>query len=62
MKAQKKKFDCVKMKNDIQAELMAERENYKNEDEWRKAKREDTLKNPILGPFLRKINKTKKAA
>lgn len=49
-----KKFDCVKMKRDIQRDILDEFENIP-EEEARKEMRRQIKKDPVLGPFLRKL-------
>ena len=49
----KKKFDCVKMKWDIQQELAKEYEALSNQNIWEK-QAEKIAKNPILKKFLKK--------
>ena len=49
-----KKFDCVKMKHDIQAKLMREDEGLSDE-EIDKRRRQKIESNPILGPLYRRM-------
>lgn len=53
MKPQKK-FDCVKMKWDIQQKIAKEFENIPDK-EANKIQMERISKNPILGPFINKV-------
>lgn len=55
----KKKFDCVKMKHDIQKQLLKDYEGLSLE-ERRKLTEERIAADPILGPFWRKIQGNKK--
>jgi hypothetical protein len=48
-----KKFDCVKMKNDIQQRLMKEFEGLSYEEQWAITEKR-ILSDPILGPFWKK--------
>ena len=48
-----KKFDCVKMKHEIQQQLLKEMESMSPE-EFRRMTRERILADPILGPIWRR--------
>ena len=50
----RKKFDCVKMKWDIQAKIAKEFAGMP-EDQARRIQDERVAKDPILGPFLKKV-------
>ena len=49
-----KKFDCVKMKRQIQQKLQKEYAGT-NDDQAHKSQMEKVHKNPVLGNFIRKI-------
>jgi hypothetical protein len=49
-----KKFDCVKMKHEIQQKILKEMEELSPE-EFREKSRQRILADPILGPIWRKI-------
>jgi hypothetical protein len=55
-----KKFDCVQMKWDIQQRIQKE---YKGlpKQEAHKKQMEQVNKNPILGPFLKRVRSTHKS-
>lgn len=50
----KKKFDCVQMKWDIQAQIAKE---YKNmpEEQAHRLQAEEIARDPILGPVLKRV-------
>jgi len=54
-----KKFDCVKMKWDIQKQILRESAGLSDEDA-RKAQMERILKSPVLGAFYRKLRPVSK--
>ncbi len=57
-----KKFDCVKMKRDIQQEIAKESLGVPDEQSH-KIQMQKVMQNPILGPFCKKVrgvNKTTK--
>lgn len=54
MKKTKNQFDCVKMKWEIQGKIAEEFKGMPVE-KARKIQEERVAKNPILGPFLRKV-------
>lgn len=49
-----KKFDCVKMKRDIQKQIAKEFAGIPDE-EARKIQMAEVMKDPILGPFLKRV-------
>jgi hypothetical protein len=49
----KKKFDCVKMKHDIQQEIMAEFKGLSEEEKWAITEKQ-ILADPVLGPIWKK--------
>ena len=51
-----KKFDCVKMKHDIQQQLMKEFEGLSPEEQWRLTE-ERILADPYLGPVWKRARK-----
>lgn len=53
MKKQKK-FDCVQMKWNIQLKIKKEFAGF-SDDEANRIQMERITKNPILGPFLKKV-------
>ena len=59
MKAKKKKFDCVEMKNEIQRKLLKEMKGL-SPDEQRRMMEHRIQSDPIRGPFLRKVKKQKR--
>ncbi len=58
MKKPSKKFDCVKMKWEIQEKIAREFRGMP-EEKAHKIQAERIAKNPILGPFLNKIHERK---
>jgi hypothetical protein len=50
----RKEFDCVQMKWDIQQRLLSEYQGA-NLQKVRQAEREQIAADPILGPFLQKV-------
>jgi len=56
----KKKFDCVKMKRDIQRQIQKENSGL-SDQEAHKIQMEKVMQNPILGPFWRKVRSVKGA-
>ena len=54
MNDKEKAFDCVKMKRDIQEKIAKEFKGMPQE-KARKFQNERVAKNPILGPFLKKV-------
>lgn len=54
-----KKFDCVQMKWDIQQKIEKEFVGI-SDDEANRMQMERVAKNPILGPFLKKVRLSKK--
>jgi hypothetical protein len=54
MKKQEEAFDCVKMKWEIQEKIAKEFKGMPQE-KARKIQDERVAKNPILGPFLKKV-------
>jgi hypothetical protein len=57
----KKTFDCVQMKWDIQRKLEEEMRQLP-EPEKRRIQLERVLDNPLLGPFMRRTQSTSDAA
>lgn len=55
-----KKFDCVQMKWDIQRRIQKKYTGLL-EKEARKKQMENVLKNPILGPLLKRIRSERKS-
>lgn len=53
-----KKFDCVKMKRDIQEQHLRERGEVTPE-EWRKMRAERILADPVLGPVWRRARRVR---
>jgi hypothetical protein len=49
-----KDFDCVRMKRDIQQKLLEE-ERLLGQEEARHRRNERVRNNPILGPFLQRL-------
>jgi hypothetical protein len=60
MAKQTKNFDCIRMKREIQQSLLEESRE-RGESETRKLRMEKVRNNPILGPFLRKIERDGKS-
>ena len=54
-----KKFDCVQMKWDIQQKIEKEFVGI-SDDEANRIQMERIAKNPILGPFLKKVSSPKR--
>ena len=54
-----KQFDCVKMKQDIQRKILEEFQNVP-ENQARQIKRRQIEQDPVLGPFLRRLRKTRR--
>jgi len=52
----KKKFDCVKMKNEIQKELLHEMRSLSS-DEWNNSTMKTILSNPILASVWKQAEK-----
>lgn len=55
-----KKFDCVRMKWDIQQQIQKEYAGLSDQEAHR-IQMEKVMQNPILGPFCRKVRSVKKA-
>jgi hypothetical protein len=55
-----KKFDCVKMKWDIQRQIAEEFASVSDEEAHR-IQMDRVIKDPILGPFCKKIRPVKRA-
>lgn len=51
-----KKFDCVKMKWDIQQEIAKESSGISDEQSHR-IQMQKVMQNPILGPFCKKLHR-----
>jgi len=51
-----KKFDCVKMKWDIQQEIAKESSGISDEQSHR-IQMQKVMQNPILGPFYKKLHR-----
>ena len=51
-----KKFDCVKMKNDIQKKIINEMKGLTPEQQRKKVQK-DIESDPILGPLVKKVTK-----
>jgi hypothetical protein len=58
---EKKPFDCVAMKRDIQKKLARGYRGLSDEEKHRRMM-EDALRDPSVGPFLKKIMALRKAA
>ncbi|HUU16782.1 MAG TPA: hypothetical protein VMW72_06520 [Sedimentisphaerales bacterium] len=56
-----KKFDCVRMKRDIQQQISKEFAGLPDED-THKMQMSKVMKNPILGPFCKKVCSVKDAS
>jgi len=56
-----KKFDCVRMKWDIQKQITKEFSGISDE-EAHKIQMAEVMKDPILGPFCRKVRSAKGAS
>ena len=54
-----KKFDCVQMKWDIQQKIEKDFVGI-SDDEANRIQMERIAKNPILGPFLKKVRSSKR--
>lgn len=54
-----KKFDCVRMKWDIQQEILREFSEMPDEQAHR-IQMDRAMQNPILGPFCKKVRSLKK--
>jgi len=54
-----KKFDCVRMKWDIQKQIQKEYAGLSDQEAHR-IQMEKVMKNPILGPFLKRVRSTKR--
>ena len=50
---QNKKFDCVKMKNEIQAKVLEEKKKFSSEKEYRKHRMEELMKDDRLRELLK---------
>ncbi len=55
-----KKFDCVRMKRDIQKQIAKEFSGMSDE-QAHKIQMADAMKDPILGPFCRKVRSINRA-
>ena len=55
-----KKFDCVRMKWDIQQQIQKEYAGLSDQEAHR-IQMEKVMQNPILGPFCRKVRSSKRA-
>jgi hypothetical protein len=55
-----KKFDCVRMKWDIQQQIQKDYEGF-SDQEAHKIQMDKVMRNPILGPFYRKVRSVKRA-
>ncbi len=55
-----KRFDCVEMKWDIQKKIQKEYSGL-SEQEAHRIQMEKVMRNPILGPFCRKVQSAKGA-
>jgi len=55
-----KKFDCVKMKWDIQKQIAKEFSGIPDE-QAHKIQMAEVMKDPILGPFLKKVRSARRA-
>ena len=58
--AKNKKFDCVKMKSDIQKQI-AKEYSHVSDEEAHKNQMAKVLQNPTLGPLLKKVRLAKQA-
>lgn len=56
-----KKFDCVRMKRDIQQQILKEFSGLPDEDAH-KTQMAKVMQNPILGPFCKKVCSVKDAS
>jgi len=56
-----KKFDCVKMKWDIQKQIAKEFSGISDE-EAHKIQMAEAMKDPILGPFLKKVRSARRVS
>ena len=56
-----KKFDCVKMKWDIQRQIAEEFASISDE-EARRIQMDRVIRDPILGPFCKEVGSVKKAS
>ena len=56
-----KKFDCVKMKWDIQKQIQKEYAGL-SEQEAHRMQMEKVMRNPILGPFLKRVRSARKVS
>ena len=54
-----KKFDCVEMKQDIQRKIQEEFANIPD-DQARRIKQRQIEKDPVLGPFLKRLHKARR--
>ncbi len=54
-----KKFDCVRMKWDIQQKIQKEYAGLSDQEAHR-IQMEKVMQNPILGPFLKRVRSTKR--
>lgn len=52
-----KKFDCVKMKNEIQAKILEEKKKFSSEEEYRKHRMEELMKDERLSQLLKNAKK-----
>jgi len=59
--AKNKKFDCVRMKWDIQKQIQKEFSGLSDE-EAHKAQMAGVMQSPILGPFCKKVSPVKRAS
>jgi len=55
-----KKFDCVQMKWDIQKQIAKEFSGISDE-EAHKIQMAEVMKDPILGPFLKRVRSARRA-
>ena len=55
-----KKFDCVKMKWDIQQQILREFAGVPDQEAHR-IQMDQVMQDPILGPFCRKVRSVKRA-
>jgi hypothetical protein len=52
----KKKFDCIKMKHDIQKKIIKEMKGLTPEQQRRKVQK-DIESDPVFGPLVKKLTK-----
>ncbi len=56
-KTKEKDFDCVDMKNKIQAKIIEEKKKYSSEKEYQKARLEKLMSDPKWGAFIKNAKK-----